>query len=219
VEQADRKVARREEAAAKLKEAEASFQTAHYADAARAADGAWQLVSGSASQPQAFSVDVSDGGDTTVSVRSGGSVRVESEGVTQQVGPGQTTRVDKGKPPSAPVPSAQSLSSPEPTEPGHNQRLALKPTKGLLGPVTLAWNAVKGAKEYEVEVHPSKGEPVRMNVNTVQAKLPALPPGSYRWTVRAVGQDAKSEASAARQFELVDASRLKLEVNGKPKWQ
>jgi len=224
VEQADRKVARREEAAARLKEAEASFQTAHYADAAQAADSAWQLVSGGASQRQAFSVDVSDGGDTTVIVHSGRPVGVESEGVTRPVSPGQTLRVEKGQPPpqptpsvpapSVPAPSAPVLASPRPTAPAHKKRLTLPPSNGLLGPVTLTWSAVEGATGYEVEVLPAnKGEPVRMNVNTAQAKLPALPPGSYRWTVRAVGKDAKSEASTARHFELVDGS-LKLEVKG-----
>lgn len=210
VARADRTVERREEAAAKLKEAEASFQTANYADAARAADGAWQLVSASASQPQSFSVDVSDGGATTVTVRSGQAVRVEAEGATRSVYAGESVRVEKGQPPPAPAPP---LASPKPTSPGHNTRLTFQPSKGLLGPVTLAWGAVNGAQQYEVEVLPAKGEPLRLNVNTAQAKLPALPPGSYRWTVRAVGQDARSEASTARHFELVDGS-LKLEVKG-----
>lgn len=213
VAQADRSIERREEAAAKLREAEASFQTANYADAARAADGAWQLVSASASQPQSFSVDVSNGGATTVTVRSGQAVRVEAEGVTRPVAAGQSVRVEKGQPPPASPPPAPPLASPKPTSPGNNQRFTLQPTKGLLGPVTLAWGAVSGAQQYEVEVLPAKGEPLRLNVNTAQAKLPALPPGNYRWTVRAVGQDAKSEASTARHFELVDGS-LKLEVKG-----
>ncbi len=43
VNHADAKVARREEAVAKLKEAEAHFQNARYEDAAQTADGAWKL--------------------------------------------------------------------------------------------------------------------------------------------------------------------------------
>ncbi|HYO57926.1 LysM peptidoglycan-binding domain-containing protein, partial [Archangium sp.] len=54
--QADAKAAQREDAVAKLKEAEAYFKSARYDDAAQAADGAWKLVSASASQSTAFSV-------------------------------------------------------------------------------------------------------------------------------------------------------------------
>ncbi len=215
VAQADRAVERREEATARLKEAEASFQVANYADAARAADGAWQLVSGSTSQPQSFSVDVSDAGDTRVTVHSGQSVRVEAEGVTRPVAPGESLRVEKGQPPPQPAPP---LASPKPTAPDDNKKLTFQPAKGLLGPVTLEWSAVTGARKYEVEVLPAKGEPLRLSVSTAQAKLPALPAGPYRWRVRAVGQDVKSEASTMRHFELVDGS-LKLEVKGTQQWK
>lgn len=218
VAQADHKAARRQEAADKLKEAEASFQAAHYEEAAQAADGAWALVSASASQPSAFTVDVRDGGATTVTVRSGQPVRVEAEGVVRPLYAGETVRVEKGQPPPAPPPPATaSLEVPRPTLPVHGKKLAFQPAKGLLGPVTLAWEKVAGAQGYEVEVLPATGAPIRKNVNTAQLKLQPLPPGRYRWTVRAVAADAKSEASEVRQFELIDES-LNLEVKGS-KWK
>lgn len=211
--QADHKAGRREEAAARLKEAEAHFQAKQYADAGKAADHAWQLALAPASQTaQSFSVDVSEAGATTVEVRSGKPVSVKAQGVTREVAPGESVRVEKGQPPPPVPPPAAPLAAPRPSSPGNHKKLTFQPVKGRLGPVTLSWRAVEGALEYEVEVQPTaSGSPVRMVVNTARARLPPLPAGRYRWTVRAVRQDAKSETSAARYFELVDGS-LKLEV-------
>ena len=58
--------------------------------------------------------------------------------------------------------------------------------KGQLGPVTLTWSAVTGAKEYEIEVQPAEGSALRHTVNATQWQLPPLPAGRYRWTVRAL---------------------------------
>jgi LysM repeat protein len=208
VAQADSKAARREEAAAKLKEAEDHFQSANYKEAARAADGAWQLVSASASQPSAFAVEVGERGDTTVTVRSGKPVRVEAEGVTRQVYAGESVRVEKGQPPPSP---ASPPVAPLPSSPADGKKFTFQPHKGLLGPVTLAWKPVEGVQHYEVEVHKPAGDPLLLRVTTAQATLPTLPAGRYRWTVRALGVDAKSEASATRHFELIDGS-LRLDV-------
>lgn len=215
--QADQKAGRREEAAARLKEAEAHFQAKQYAEAGKAADDAWQLALTPASQAaQSFSVEVSEAGTTTVEVRSGKPVSVKAQNVTREVAPGESVRVEQGQPPlpvSPPTaPPVVPLAAPKLTSPGDRTTLTFQPVKGRLGPVTLSWKAVEGARAYEVEVQPTgSGSPVRMVVNTVRAQLPRLPAGRYRWTVRAVGQDAKSETSAARYFELVDES-LKLEV-------
>ncbi|MFP2930822.1 hypothetical protein ACLESO_37610 [Pyxidicoccus sp. 3LG] len=63
-----------------------------------------------------------------------------------------------------------------------------------------------------------EGTPVfAQAISTLEAKLPVLPAGRYRWTVRAVGATGRSEPSAARRFELV-SERLKLEVQ-KGQWQ
>ncbi|WNZ64156.1 fibronectin type III domain-containing protein [Myxococcus sp. MxC21-1] len=83
----------------------------------------------------------------------------------------------------------------------------------------LTWEAVRGAERYEVEV--SRAQEQRavftQTVTSLEAKLPVLPAGSYRWTVRAVGPAGPSEPSAPRHFELV-SERLKLEVK-KGQWQ
>ncbi|MFP2963503.1 hypothetical protein ACLEPN_38640 [Myxococcus sp. 1LA] len=83
----------------------------------------------------------------------------------------------------------------------------------------VTWEAVRGAERYEVEV--SREQEHRavftQTVTTLEAKLPVLPAGRYRWTVRAVGPTGPSDASAPRHFELVP-ERLKLEVK-KGQWQ
>jgi hypothetical protein len=83
--------------------------------------------------------------------------------------------------------------------------------------VTLTWTAVAGAKGYEVEVVPAEGQPLRSTVTTAQWKLPMLPAGRYRWTVRAVTDSQKSSASSERLFELIE-DKVSLQV-GNTKWQ
>ncbi|HVG59360.1 MAG TPA: LysM peptidoglycan-binding domain-containing protein [Hyalangium sp.] len=215
VAQADRNAARREEASAKLREAEAQFQSAEYMAAAKTIDSAWALLSPGAGQPSTFSVNVEESGDTTVTVQTGPPVRVRAEDKTQPVNSGQVVRVEKGKPP--PAPEAV-LSAPQPRMPADKAPLKFAPVKGLLGPVTLTWSAVPGAKGYEVEVLPPQGEPLRSSTLTATKwLLPSLPAGRYRWTVRAVGESHKSNASAERFFELTE-DKVRIEV-GKPDWQ
>jgi LysM domain-containing protein len=214
VAQADRNAARREEASAKLREAEAQFQAAEYVAAAKTIDSAWALLSPGAGQPSTFSVNVEESGDTTVSVQSGPPVRVRAEDKTQPVNAGQIVRVQKGKPP--PAPEAV-LTAPQPRTPTDKSRFKFPPVNGQLGPVTLTWSAVAGAKGYEVEVLPPQGEPLRRTLTATQWQLPMLPAGSYRWTVRAVGESHKSNASAERLFELTE-DKVKIEV-GKTDWK
>ncbi len=98
--------------------------------------------------------------------------------------------------------------------------LKLRPDRaGRLGPVKLTWAGVPGAERYEVEVlQDIEGSPVfNQAVSTVEVKLPVLPAGRYRWTVRAVGPAGRSEPGPARRFELA-SERLKLEVQ-KGQWQ
>jgi LysM repeat protein len=214
VAQADRNAARREEASAKLREAEAQFQAAEYVAAAKTIDSAWALLSPGSGQPSTFSVNVEESGDTTVSVQTGPPVRVRAEDKTQPVTAGQVVRVAKGKPPPAPE---AILSAPQPRMPTDKSRLKFPPVKGQLGPVTLAWGGVAGAKGYEVEVLPPQGEPLRRTVTGTQWQLPLLPAGSYRWTVRAVGESHKSSASAEHLFELTE-DKVKIEV-GTTNWK
>ncbi|WP_224365125.1 LysM peptidoglycan-binding domain-containing protein [Hyalangium versicolor] len=214
VAQADRNAARREEASAKLKEAEAHFQSADYVSAAKTADSAWALLSPGAGQPSSFSVKVEEGGETTVSVKTGPPVRVRAEDKTQPVNAGQMVKVAKGQPP---PPAEVILESPQPRTPTDGSRFKFVPVKGQLGPVTLTWGAVTGAKEYEVEVLPAEGSPLRRTLSATQWQLPLLPAGRYRWTVRALSVNQKSNASAEHLFELTE-DRVKLQV-GEPNWK
>jgi LysM repeat protein len=216
VKQADAKAARREEAVAKLKEAEAHFQSARYEDAAQAADGAWKLLSASASQPTAFTVAVDEKGTTTVKSVSGQPVRVEAEGVTRPVYAGESVRVEKGQPPPLPRPP---LAVPQPLQPADKLRLSVQFAKGGLGPVTLAWQAVEGAEGYEVELVPARGEKRVLTATAAQLKV-ALPAGAYRWSVRAMARDHHSESSAARVFEVTEASPKAINLQVQPsKWK
>ncbi|MBZ4400441.1 peptidoglycan-binding protein LysM [Myxococcus sp. MISCRS1] len=193
------------EAETRLKEAEVHFRTARYAQASEAANAAGTLVAQRhAPQPSTFSVQVEpDAGTTTVSVTRGPPVRVEAEGVTLPVAPGETVLVEKGRPPSLPPPSV-----PQPEKPAEGARLEYPAdTKGVgLGPVKLSWAAQPGVERYEVEVsREAPGANVLTLSSTVaELKLPRLPAGRYRWTVRAVSASGRSEPSGARRFELVE---------------
>jgi hypothetical protein len=217
VKQADAKAARREEAAAKLKEAEAHFQSARYEEAAQAADGAWKLLSTSAApQPTHFTVAVDDEGSTTVTSHSGQPVRVEGQGVTKSVSPNESMRVDKGQPPPEPRPL---LGVPLPTQPSNKLKLTVQPAKGGLGPITLAWKAVEGATGYEVELVPVRGEKRVLTANAAQLKV-ALPAGAYRWSVRALAREARSEASPEHGFEVAEAPAKSIKLEVQPsKWK
>jgi LysM repeat protein len=212
--QVDHTASRREEASAKLREAETHFQAANYLSAAEAADEAWQLLSPGADHPSSFQVKVAEDGTTTVAVHSGPPVRVKAENETRPVNPGETVRVEKGRPP---PPAEAALEPPSLRTPGSGMLFKFKPVQGQLGPVTLTWSAVAGARQYEVEVLPAEGEPLRQIVNTPRLQLPLLPAGRYRWTVRALSGSQKSNASAERHFELAE-DRVKLQV-GEPTWK
>ncbi|GHG93060.1 peptidoglycan-binding protein LysM [Comamonas sp. JC664] len=207
------------EASAHLQDAETHFRGARYAQASAAANAAGKLVTAArAPQSSAFSVEVGDSGDnTTVTVKQGPPVRVEAEGVTQPVAKGESVRVEKGRPPPAPTPL---LVAPAPAQPENAAKLKRRPDgDGHLGPVKLTWAAVSGAERYEVEVSREQEQRAvfTQTVTALEAKLPVLPAGRYRWTVRAQGAVGRSEPSAPRHFELVP-ERLKLEVK-KGQWQ
>lgn len=206
------------EADARLREAEAHFRAGRYAQASEAANAAGKHgARAPALQPSTFSVEVDADGGTTVSVRRGPPVRVEAEGYTRPVLVGEAVRVEKGHPPPAP---AAPLVAPRPVSPEDGALVKLRPDKaGRLGPVKLDWAAVPGAERYEVEVSSdSEGTSVfTRDVTSVEVRLPVLPAGRYRWTVRAVGAAGRSEPSAPRRFELVP-EKLKLEVK-QGQWQ
>ncbi|MCE9666285.1 peptidoglycan-binding protein LysM [Myxococcus stipitatus] len=207
------------EAAARLKVAEEHFRAARYTQASAAANAAGaQVAAPGAPQPSAFTVQVHpDAGTTIVTVTRGPPVRVEAEGVTRPVGPGETVSVEKGHPPTAP-PVPPGIPRPEQPEEGALLKRRAD-AKGRLGPVKLVWAAVTGAERYEVEVlREQQATPVFTQAATApEVKLPPLPAGRYRWTVRAVGSAGRSEGSPPRWFELAP-DKLKLEVQ-KGQWQ
>jgi hypothetical protein len=206
------------EAQSELAEAEQRFAEGKYDEAARAADRAWERVTGASRKSSSFSVEVSEAGDTQVATRTGQPVRVEAQGVQRPVGPGERVRVTRGQPP-GPVlrPPPQPLLA----SPRHKAKLRLKPDeKGQLGPVKLAWRKAAGASSYEVTVSPEKGRggPYTFATQQPQLQLPALPPGRYGWTVVAAGQEElRSAAAGPWTFEL-EEDPLKLEVKG-TKWE
>jgi hypothetical protein len=122
--------------------------------------------------------------------------------------------VEKGQ---APTRAALPLAAPQLLQPSHAKRLTFaapeKQAAPKLGPVTLAWSEVPGARGYEVEVVPPAGSALRLAVDGTRTRLPPLAPGLYRWNVRALGPSIPGEASASREFELA-VSGLKLEVKG-----
>lgn len=203
---------RQKQASDRLREAEALFASARYAEANQAADAAWQLVKEGSEQGAKFSVEVADSGRTVVSAHAGHTVRVEAQGVTRRMGPGQVVAVEKGSAPSEPEtpPGPPVLVSPS-----ENQKLTVKPKEK----VTLAWKPTPGAKGYEVEVVPAQAQgpgqgEVTVRVTKPEAKL-ALQKGRYLWTVRSLGEVTRSEPAQARAFELeAGPDPLRLEVKG-----
>ncbi len=212
VAQADPKSPQHEEALAKLKEAESLFRNERYAEAAQTADDAWKRLAERPAHPTRLSVVVNDRGDTVVKAVSG-RVSVEGGGTTRVIEDGASLQVEKGQAPRL------VLGVPHPTGPQDKQRLSDKPDKSGLQPVRISWQAVQGAESYEVELVPAQGERRVMPASRNELQVP-LAAGSYRWSVRALTRDSRSEASAERGFEVAEppARRLPVKVQSS-KWK
>ena len=212
VAQSDPKAPRHGEAEAKLKEAETHFQQARYEEAAQAADAAWKLL-GEKPAPTRLSVMVDAKGETTVVKAVSGRVTVEAGGVTQVLENGASVQVDRDQPP------RRTLGVPAPTLPGDKQLLSVKAVKQGLEPIQISWREVEGAEGYEVELWPANGERrvVPAPLNSLQLPLAA---GLYRWSVRALTRDTRSEASAPRDFEVREAPAKPIRLKVQPqKWK
>jgi LysM repeat protein len=212
--------AARTEASARLADAEKLLGSAHYAEAAGQADGAWKLVSQRPEDASHFAIQVADDGTTRVHVDSGIPVRVEAEGRTRAVSPGETVLVRRGEAPEAPVavsnaPSPGALEAPELLAPAANLRLSLDPKGKGVGPLRLSWRPVEGARGYLVEL---KGpSPQALRTTRAEASFPSVLTGSYRWSVRALGVDGTLGPAAERGLD-VSTSNIKLEVQP-PDWK
>jgi hypothetical protein len=78
---------------------------------------------------------------------------------------------------------------------------------GAGGTLTFSWRAVPGASRYEFELLDAGGEVAASAATTDTTVSPAatsaLPPGDYRWWVRATTSDARAVRSALRPLRLV----------------
>jgi hypothetical protein len=73
--------------------------------------------------------------------------------------------------------------------------------------ITFSWHAVPGATRYELELLDAGGGVLASAATTDTTASPvaarALPPGDYRWWVRATSSDARSLRSALRPLRLI----------------
>jgi hypothetical protein len=212
--------AARTEASERLTEAEAMLAQAHYAEAASQADGAWKLVSQRADDPSHFAVQVADDGTTRVRVDSGVPVRVEAEGRTRAVSPGESVLVRRGEAPGIPTPDQATprltaLEAPVLLAPAANLRLALDPKGKGVGPLKLSWRPVQGAHGYLVELKGVATQTLR--TTRAEASFAALPTGTYRWSVRAIGAEGLLGPPSERALDLSN-STIKLDVQ-EPNWK
>lgn len=212
--------AARTEASLRLEDAERLLSSAHYQEAAAEADGAWRLVSQRPEDPSHFAIQVADDGTTRVHVDSGIPVRVEAEGHTRAVSPGETVLVRRGEAPRMPsgpnvaaAPSA--LEAPVLLSPPLGLRLSLDAKGKGVGPLHLSWRAVAGARGYLVEL---KGpSPQTLRTAHVEATFSSVLTGSYRWSVRALGVEGALGPAAERALDI-STGNIKLEVQP-PDWK
>ena len=212
--------AARTEASGRLADAEKFLSSAHYAEAAAQADGAWRLVSQRPEDASHFAIQVADDGTTRVHVDTGIPVRVEAEGHTRAVSPGETVLVRRGEGPGIPTgpslpPSPGALEAPELLAPAANLRLSLDSKGKGVGPLRLSWRAVAGARGYLVEL---KGpSPQTLRTTRAEASFPSVLTGSYRWSVRALGLEGALGPASERGLDI-SPSNIKLEVQP-PDWK
>jgi LysM repeat protein len=205
--QTDSNAAALVEASANLKIAEQLFEQARYDESAVEADATWRLLSGSSQGSTRFVVQVVNG-DTQVTSKSGQPIRIESEGVTRRVQPGQALSI-----PRQGSPLGGGLSSPGLTSPPDQARVPVRTAEKGTASVALAWQAVAGASRYSLEIAPldGAGRGTLLDVERPEARV-SLPLGKYAWSVRAVSADGEySDASLRRTFE-VWVEPLRLEV-------
>ncbi len=212
--------AARTEALERTAEAERQLSSGKYAEAAAQADSAWKLLSQRVEDPSRFAIQVAPDGTTRVHVDSGIPVRVEAEGRTRAVSPGETVLVHKGEAPGIPTgqlatPTAGGLEAPLLLAPAAGQRLALDPKGKGVGPLRLSWRAVAGARGYLVELRGPSAQTLR--TTRAEANFPSVLTGGYRWSVRALGVEGELGPAAERPLELTN-SNIKLEVQP-PDWK
>lgn len=212
--------AARTEASERLADAERLLAAARYAEAAAQADGAWKLVSQRPDDPSRFAVQVGDDGTTRVRVDSGIPVRVEAEGRTRAVSPGESVLVRRGEAPGVPTSDevaagTAALEAPLLLSPAADVRLALDPKGKGVGPLRLVWRPVPGARGYLIELKGASSQTVRSA--RAEVSFAAMPTGTYRWSVRAIGLEGALGPPSERALEL-STSSIRLDVQ-EPSWK
>jgi hypothetical protein len=154
------------------------------------------------------SVSVTDGGDTTLEVKSG-ALEVKAGGEKTRVSTGQIVHVQKG----------QKLTRYSALPPP----VGLSPAEGAkipAGEIAFAWTMVAGAEGYRVLVAADE----RFSKPLVDSHRPdgkttaKLAPGTYFWRVSSVDREGLEGKPSPVQKLIVDRPPLKLKA-GKPTWQ
>jgi hypothetical protein len=163
------------------------------------------LDSGTAS----ISVQVTDGGETTIEVKNG-ELKVRAGGEETKLSAGQGMRVRKGEK----YNKISLLSPPSKLQPGDGERFESFD-------IALSWGEVVGADKYKVVVASDAkfAKPVHESTGAAGVKTSVhLPAGTYYWKVRAVDKDGLEGRPTTVHRFMVDATPPKLKT-GKPKWR
>jgi hypothetical protein len=72
---------------------------------------------------------------------------------------------------------------------------------------------VAGAEKYEVELVPAKGDKQVLTASTTELKVTLPAAGAWRWSVRAVTRDTRSEPSPELGFEVAEEAPPNKPIN------
>jgi hypothetical protein len=156
------------------------------------------------------SVQVGDGGETSIAVHGGGELKVRAGGKEMRVARGEGLHVRRGEQPTR----IKALPPPDLTAPADGQRIGSTE-------VGLGWSEIKGARAYHVAVATDSG--FRTVVSDLQVKDGAkssvhLEAGTYYVRVAAIDQvGLEGRFSSTRRF-VVDVTPPNLKT-GKPQWR
>jgi hypothetical protein len=155
-----------------------------------------------------ITVNVADGGDTTIEVVRG-ELKVRAAGQETRVRAGQGAHVRRGQAPK----KISLLPAPSALKPADGTRLSQLD-------VALVWEPVSGARAYHLTVvtEPGSGATVFDGQQMASRMTVHLPAGSYTWFVRAIDHDGLEGRETARHKLVIDTTPPKLKA-GPPRWQ
>jgi hypothetical protein len=156
------------------------------------------------------SVQVGDGGDTTIAVHGGSDLKVRAGGKETRVGRGQGVHVRRGEAPTR----VKALPAPDLKAPSDGQRIGSTD-------VSLGWSEIKGARAYHVAVATDSGFKSVVHDERVKDTPKSsvhLEAGTYYVRVAAIdGVGLEGRFSSTRRF-VVDLTPPNLKT-GKPEWR